>query len=159
MRIQRSHGIFGSWLFLLWHTSDIVLSSLALAHFKQSFRRVVVHQRTKYPIPSSRGRSLCRHPEDVVCAVIQRTNVVLSSRGRSLCRHPEDVVSAVIQRTKSEGSPRFALSDASRYTIELINGLWRSLVARLSGGQEVVGSSPASPTNRVTRDVGITNSR
>ncbi len=28
----------------------------------------------------------------------------------------------------------------------LIRGLWRSLVARLTGGQEVVGSNPASPT-------------
>mgnify|MGYP006877029458 FL=1 len=26
------------------------------------------------------------------------------------------------------------------------HGLWRSLVARLTGGQEVVGSNPASPT-------------
>lgn len=30
-------------------------------------------------------------------------------------------------------------------------GLWRSLVARLTGGQEVVGSNPASPTIPVTR--------
>src|SRR5690606_2282877 len=33
-------------------------------------------------------------------------------------------------------------------------GLWRSLVARLTGGQEVVGSNPASPTIRNPRTSG-----
>ena len=28
------------------------------------------------------------------------------------------------------------------------DGLWRSLAARLTGGQEVAGSNPASPTKR-----------
>ena len=30
------------------------------------------------------------------------------------------------------------------------HGLWRSLAARLTGGQEVAGSNPASPTNVCT---------
>ena len=32
-----------------------------------------------------------------------------------------------------------------------LSGLWRSLVARLTGGQEVVGSNPASPTKENPR--------
>lgn len=38
----------------------------------------------------------------------------------------------------------------SRYRVEklsqTVDGLWRSLVAHLTGGQGVVGSNPASPT-------------
>ena len=34
------------------------------------------------------------------------------------------------------------------------NGLWRRLVARLTGGQKVVGSNPASPTHRSPRNPG-----
>jgi hypothetical protein len=29
-----------------------------------------------------------------------------------------------------------------------VSGLWRSMAARLTGGQEVAGSNPASPTRR-----------
>ena len=40
----------------------------------------------------------------------------------------------------------------SRYRVEklsqTVDGLWRSLVAHLTGGQGVVGSNPASPTMR-----------
>jgi hypothetical protein len=32
---------------------------------------------------------------------------------------------------------------------EFKNGLWRSLVAHLTGGQGVAGSNPVSPTHRV----------
>ena len=32
------------------------------------------------------------------------------------------------------------------YSLSGSNGLWRSLVAHLTGGQGVVGSNPASPT-------------
>lgn len=35
------------------------------------------------------------------------------------------------------------------------NGLWRSLVARLSGGQEVAGSNPASPTTETSVSIGV----
>ncbi len=38
------------------------------------------------------------------------------------------------------------------YTVEFTDGLWRSLVARLTGGQEVAGSSPASPTTNRSKD-------
>ncbi len=34
--------------------------------------------------------------------------------------------------------------------VEAFVGLWRSLVARPSGGRKVAGSSPASPTNHQT---------
>ena len=37
------------------------------------------------------------------------------------------------------------MSERRRYVRRLV-GAWRSLVARLSGGQEVVGSNPAAPT-------------
>jgi hypothetical protein len=33
-------------------------------------------------------------------------------------------------------------------------GTWRSLVAHLTGGQGVVGSNPAVPTNVMSRDMG-----
>ena len=55
----------------------------------------------------------------------------------------------------SDGTPMAAphrciphpVSVRNRVVIDLpIRGLWRSLVARLTGGQEVVGSNPASPT-------------
>ena len=35
--------------------------------------------------------------------------------------------------------------------IDPVSGLWRSLVARPSGGRKVAGSSPASPTNNIAR--------
>ena len=38
------------------------------------------------------------------------------------------------------------------YTVEFTDGLWRSLVARLTGGQEVAGSNPASPTTNRSPD-------
>ena len=37
----------------------------------------------------------------------------------------------------------------NRYERHIV-GLWRSLVARPSGGRKVAGSSPASPTNLKT---------
>lgn len=33
------------------------------------------------------------------------------------------------------------------YALTEANGLWRSLVAHLTGGQGVAGSNPVSPTN------------
>ena len=36
----------------------------------------------------------------------------------------------------------------SRWVVQKINGLWRSLVARLLWEQEVAGSIPASPTKK-----------
>lgn len=41
--------------------------------------------------------------------------------------------------------------DHSVASSEKIYGVWRSLVARLSGGQEVVGSNPATPTKNCRR--------
>ena len=35
------------------------------------------------------------------------------------------------------------------------NGLWRSLVARLSGGQKVAGSNPVSPTSQTNSAAGV----
>jgi hypothetical protein len=34
-------------------------------------------------------------------------------------------------------------------------GLWRSLVAHLTGGQVVAGSNPVSPTIVMSQDIGI----
>ncbi len=34
----------------------------------------------------------------------------------------------------------------------ILNGPWRSLVARQSGGLEVVGSSPTGPTTRLPKN-------
>ena len=42
-------------------------------------------------------------------------------------------------------TPAIATTRAAT-SIPAHNGLWRSLVARLTGGQEVAGSNPASPT-------------
>ncbi len=36
-------------------------------------------------------------------------------------------------------------------------GLWRSMAARLTGGQEVAGSNPASPTTEATEVIGVSN--
>ncbi len=41
---------------------------------------------------------------------------------------------------------RFALATGNICVITPSFGLWRSLVARPSGGRKVVGSNPASPT-------------
>ncbi len=37
------------------------------------------------------------------------------------------------------------------YVTVRLTGVWRSLVARLPGGQEVLGSSPGTPTNPAQR--------
>src|SRR5699024_11691028 len=42
--------------------------------------------------------------------------------------------------------PPIGISWSSLPTREYGDGLWRSLVARFTGGEEVVGSNPASPT-------------
>src|SRR5690606_34012929 len=43
--------------------------------------------------------------------------------------------------------PRFPWGAARSHTQPLKNGTWRSLVARLTGGQKVAGSNPVVPTD------------
>ena len=77
----------------------------------------------------------------------------IGSPGSSRCGSLREHTFAALVATpgsRSPGSPTTGATNREPTGIlrpQSANGLWRSLVAHLAGGQGVVGSNPASPTN------------
>ena len=83
----------------------------------------------------------------------------LSPSGASASIRPEERIAAADDRVTGQLRRPFPRSDAQRrpapkaaYLGQLKNGTWRSLVARLTGGQEVAGSNPVVPNRKSLRD-------
>ena len=130
-----------------WQLQSSALSPVRPLHWRLSVRCTGP--------PAAACRRLTRACRKRVESPPLRAATGLSPSGASASIRPEERIAAADDRVTGQLRRPFPRSDAQRrpapkaaYLGQLKNGTWRSLVARLTGGQEVAGSNPVVPTKK-----------